>query len=92
VGNLPIPARLWIERYGNKVMMAKFPGTKFYLLLQKTLDEGNAAGSIAVRGKLVSFHRPWRIVSPLAGERWPQSAKTYIAQHRYNCFAFGFTL
>ena len=92
VDNLPIPVRLWIERYGTKVMMAKFPGTKFYLLLEKALDERNATRSSTSRGKLIPFHRPRRIVSPSAGERWPQFAKTYLAQHRYNCFRFKFHL
>jgi Uncharacterised nucleotidyltransferase len=90
--NLPIPVRLWIERYGSKVMTAKFPGTKFYLLLEKALDEGSVTKSSAVRGKLIPFHRPRRIVSPSAGERWPQLAKTYLAQHRYNFFRLRFHL
>jgi hypothetical protein len=90
--NLPIPVRLWIERYGSKVLMAKFPGTKLYLLLEKALDDGNAIGSSSVRDKLVPFHRPRRIVSSSSGERWSQIARTYLAQHRYNVFRLWFHL
>jgi hypothetical protein len=92
VQNLPMPVRLWIERYGSKVMTAKFPGTKFYLLLEKVLDEGNPTRSSVVRDKLVPFHRPRRIVSPLVGDHWSQFARTYLTQYRYNCFRLRFHL
>ncbi len=37
VDRLPLAARLWVSLYGPNVVLASFPGSKLYLLLQKEL-------------------------------------------------------
>jgi hypothetical protein len=60
VQQLPAAVRLWIERYGDDVVCAKFPGTKLYLLLQEPHRK---------REKLFPLHRPSGIVFGLGKSR-----------------------
>jgi hypothetical protein len=62
VQQLPKTSRLWIERYGEAVVVAKFPGTKHYLLLQRSHSSGRDMRQQKGRGKLFPLHLPARIV------------------------------
>jgi hypothetical protein len=92
VEDLPDPVRLWIERYGEKAVMSRFPGTKLYLLLQNALDRGDASTRRTIRRKLLPVHRPQRVISSFPGEPWSQCIRNYITQLRYNCFRLWFHL
>jgi hypothetical protein len=61
VSELPIRVRLWVERYGNNVLMAKFPGTKLYLLLLRAMSHDEARTPGNVKKKLFPLHRPAKI-------------------------------
>jgi hypothetical protein len=68
VTELPQSVRLWIERYGKEVLLARFPGTKLYLLLLRTLSFDERANLRARFGKLLPLRRPPRIVVGFKGE------------------------
>jgi hypothetical protein len=92
VQELPRPVRLWIERYGNDVVFARFPGTKLYLLLQGVLDKDVMASRSKRRRKLIPLHRPQRISQPVAGETWLQQVKAIVTEAHYICFRLRFHL
>jgi hypothetical protein len=58
---LPKPVLLWVERYGDSVLFASFPGTKLYLLLQKALSNKEDKQSRESRQKLFPLHLPPKI-------------------------------
>jgi Uncharacterised nucleotidyltransferase len=60
VRELPAPVRLWVERYGNDVLMAKYPGTKLYLLLLTALSHDEAV-PLPKNNKVFPIHRPPRV-------------------------------
>jgi len=67
--DLPPLVRLWIERYGDSVLFAPFPGTKLYLLLEEVLFSDENAQLYVKRKKLLPLHRPSRAVLRGAEER-----------------------
>jgi hypothetical protein len=58
---LPQPVRLWVERYGENILYAAFPGTKLYLLLQASLSADEGAQLHGSFAKLFPFHRPPKV-------------------------------
>ncbi len=85
-GLLPRSVCLWIERYGESLLLSKYPGTKLYLLLEQQLA-GDA--SPLVRRRLFPLHRPTRIAfSSSAG--FVQRFKVFLFQLRYFWFRLRF--
>jgi hypothetical protein len=68
IRELPPPVRLWIERYGDDVLFALFPGTKLYLFLQEAVAADEGAQSQISRKKLLPFHRPPKVVIQCANK------------------------
>jgi hypothetical protein len=64
VRELPTSVRLWIERYGDNVLFALFPGTKLYLFLDRALSDAMNLHSQTRLNKLLPLHRPRKIVVP----------------------------
>jgi hypothetical protein len=58
---LPRSVRIWIERYGNSVLFALFPGTKLYLLLQSAFSSDEIVQQQTTLKKLIPLHAPPRI-------------------------------
>jgi hypothetical protein len=58
---LPLPVCTWVERYSEAVLLADFPGTKLYLLLETALAEGAPDAKTLRRKRLF----PRRLPPPL---------------------------
>lgn len=62
VDRLPAGARLWASHYGRQALLADFPGTKLYLLLEDELARGDSSWQKKKRDSLLPLHRVPTIV------------------------------
>ncbi|WP_353062190.1 nucleotidyltransferase family protein [Tunturibacter psychrotolerans] len=60
IRELPPTVSLWLDRYGKKVVFARFPGTKLYLLLHWAMARDGIVGSREAKSPF-PLHRPARI-------------------------------
>jgi len=60
---LPASVRLWADQYGRESILADFPGTKLYLLLQEELRVNDGSWQQTKRNSLLPLHRAPRIHS-----------------------------
>ena len=87
---LPASVALWIDRYGDDVLLADFPGSKLYLILDHELD-GSRGMSATIRRRLLPMHGPARVTaapSGNVGERF----RAFKSQLRYLLFRLRFHL
>jgi hypothetical protein len=90
VRDLPPLVRLWIERYGDSVLFASFPGTKLYLLLEEVLSSDETAEVYFKRKKLLPLHRPPRAVLSGEEEKLFSKIKRLRSEMRYSFFRLWF--
>jgi len=90
VRDLPPLVRLWIERYGDSVLFASFPGTKLYLLLEEVLFSDENAEVYVTRRKLLPLHRPSRAVLRGAEDKFFSSIKQLRSEVGYLLFRLRF--
>lgn len=62
VDRLPDRVRMWASEYGRQALLADFPGTKLYLLLEDELARGDSSWQKKKRGSLLPLHRAPAIV------------------------------
>lgn len=62
VDRLPYKVRMWANHYGRRALLADFPGTKLYLLLEGELARGDSSWQKKKRGSLIPLHRVPAIV------------------------------
>jgi hypothetical protein len=60
---LPAGVRLWADEYGRQSILADFPGTKLYLLLEEELRGNDRAWKETRRTTLLPLHRAPRVLS-----------------------------
>ncbi len=87
---LPLAERLWVERYGARVVFADFPGNKLYLLLQRELDAGGPRAKRTVMQALLPRRLPPSLAKAPAGEAWPERLRRYQRQLHFILFRLRF--
>jgi hypothetical protein len=87
---LPQSVRLWIKRYGNKVLFASFPGTKLYLLLQRALSRGEDDQLIESFRKLLPLHQPPKVIVGFQDESIFSKLKRIRTEINYFLFRLRF--
>jgi hypothetical protein len=89
---LPAPVRLWAERYGPRTVLADFPGTKLYLLLQQELERSDEArpSQAQRRRRLLPLNRPPRMVYAAPDDNLWQWLRKEIYQARFVLFRLRF--
>jgi hypothetical protein len=89
---VPPPIRLWVEHYGKRAVVADFPGTKLYLLLQRELDRYHGKPPTASRPRLVPLHgAPW-VLKKQSRETWSAKRHRLAVQVRFVWFRMRFHL
>jgi hypothetical protein len=90
VDRLPGGARLWVELYGEQIVLASFPGSKLYLLLQKELATGGVPARRSLRQALLPLSFPPLIVHANANEKLSTRLRRYRTQLRFILFRLRF--
>lgn len=90
IQELPKSVRLWIERYGNNVLFASFPGTKLYLLLRRALSHGEDASLHKRLEKFFPLHRPPRVTVGLGDDSFHSQLKKVRAEISHLLFRLRF--
>jgi hypothetical protein len=68
VRRLPPAARLWVEVYGHRRVVEKFPGSKLYLLLQRELESAGVPAKRSLRQSLLPSRLPPAVIRALPNE------------------------
>jgi hypothetical protein len=89
VDTLSVPVRLWAGRYAWQTILAEFPGTKLYLLLEKALAAGSGSRNGIRRGKLLPTHLPRQIFGS-AGSSVSRRMRGRVTQLRFILFRLRF--
>jgi hypothetical protein len=79
---LPHKVRLWIETFGERVLLADSPGNKLYLILRQELRAGSA-NRPTIRRLVFPSHLPPPITRGVPGERLPVRLIRYRTEVRY---------
>ena len=78
--------RLWVQRYGVDAVLADFPGTKLFLLLEEELERSEARPATAVRTRLLPMHAGRVIFAPRKNETGAERMDRMFAQLRFVLF------
>jgi len=65
---LPPAARLWVEIYGHRRVVDRFPGSKLYLLLPKELESAGVPAKRSLRQSLLPSRLPPAVIRALPNE------------------------
>jgi hypothetical protein len=89
---VPPTIRLWAQQYGADAVLADFPGTKLFLLLETELEQlGNRRGS-TVRKRLLPIRPAPAIFTPRPHETATERLHRRVMQIRFTLFRARFHL
>jgi Uncharacterised nucleotidyltransferase len=89
---LSSPIKLWVELYTDDILLAKFPGTKLYLLLLRAISAESGKLSVESIRKLFPLRRPAKIIAASEARSWKSRLKGYWAEVSYCGFRLRFHL
>lgn len=89
---LPSSVRLWADHYGRESILADFPGTKLYLLLQEQLRANDDSWKQTKRSRLLPLHRAPRIVAIGTHDNVWKRIRSEVHQLRFTLFRLRFHL
>lgn len=90
VERLPAEVRLWADRYGRQALLADFPGTKLYLLLEGELARGDSSWQKKKRDSLLPLHRVPAIVFAGPDDNLLKCLRREVYQARFAIFRLRF--
>ena len=80
VDRLSRPIRLWVETYAKRLILASYPGSKLYLLLQRELELAGMRGKRSIRRAILPLRLPPSVIRAFPHERWSVRARRYAMQ------------
>ena len=89
IETLPVPVKLWAERYGRRAVLADSPGTKLYLFLKEQFCSSDVARQQRRRAVL-PLHRAPRIVHVAPDASWWKRMRAELYQARFILFRIRF--
>jgi hypothetical protein len=90
LGSLPPSIRLWAETYGVEAVLADFPGTKLYLLLESQLEALEDRPATAMRTRLLPVRRMQTRFIPARTETTTEKLRRYALIGKFALFRFRF--
>ena len=89
-----VPARVssWVRLYGCKSVLASFPGSKLYLLLQGAFEGEDIPARRSLRRSLLPLSLPPAISHAPPHEKLSKRISRYSTQARFVCFRLWFHL
>jgi len=87
---LPAAVRLWADHYGREAILADFPGTKLYLLLQEELRGNDESWKQTKRRRLMPLRLAPRIVNVSTDDNVWKRMRGELFQLRFLLFRLRF--
>jgi len=81
--SVPLPARLWVETYGRRVVFGSYPGSKLYLLLQPELEGAGVPAKRSLRQILLPARLPPPVIRAFPNETLAVKLGRYRMQLHY---------
>jgi hypothetical protein len=83
VNRLSRPVQLWVESYGHRIVLGSYPGSKFYLLLQRELEGSGARGKRSLRQALLPYRFPPPVIRAFPNETLGIRIRRYYTQFEF---------
>lgn len=88
----PPTVRLWLERYGIRVVLADFPGTKLFLFLEHELETEESREHVALKTRLLPLRRVPKTFQPAPNESFADAVRRRLVRCKFVLFRIRFHL